>query len=154
MAFGNANSGVLSVNVTAATTSGTSEETVASYSLPANSLCRTGQVLRIRAWGATAATGNNKTQKITFGSATVVSTGALAANDKDWFLEALVVRSDSDAQVMLGGGQANGALVQYDASTATEDEDAAITIALKATDATAAAGTLFKGMIVEMLQNP
>lgn len=150
--FNNSYQGVLSINTTAATTTGTSEETIASYSLPANALRRNGQSLRIRAWGATAANGNNKTQKILFGTATVISTGALGANDKDWYLEARVYRTGAATQVLFGNGQANGAIVQCDASTATEDLTAAVTIALKATDATALGGTLLKGFTVEMLQ--
>lgn len=151
--FGNSLQGVLAVSTTAATTTGTSEETIATYTLPANALRTNGQSLRIRAWGTTAATANNKTQKLLLGSATLVSTGAIAANAKDWFLEAIVVRDGAASQVCLGNGQANDAVVVCDYTAPTQDLTTALAITVKATDATAAAGTLLKGFMVEMLQN-
>lgn len=150
--FGNSLQGVLHVDSTAATTTGTAEESVMSYSLPAGALKRNGQSLRIRAWGTTAANGNNKTQKLSFGSATLVSTGALAANAKDWYLEAIVVRSGDATQVAVANGQANGAIVLTDYTAPTQDLTAAVTIAVKCTDATAAADSLVKCLMVEMLQ--
>ena len=153
MAFGNANMGVLKSFTTSTATTATAEETLASYAMPANTLNRDGQALLIRAWGITAANGNNKTQKLYLGATALISTGALAANNKDWYLEALVVRSGAATQTSVGNGQANAAIVASDVVAGAEDLATALTIALKATDATAAADTTLKGFHVEMLQN-
>ena len=151
--FGNTGQGVLDVDTTAVTTATTSEETIQSYTLPADALKRNGQSLRIRAWGTTAATANDKTIKLTFGSTTLISTGALAANAKDWYLEAIVVRTGAATQEAIANGQANAAIVATDRTAPTETLADAITLAVKATDATAAAGTLMKGWMVEMLSD-
>lgn len=151
--FSNSNKGVLNVYGTSTATTGTSEETLASYSLPANALCRDGQSVRIRAWGTTAANGNDKTEKLYFGSTTLISTGALAANAKDWYLEATVVRTGAATQTAVANGQANAAIVATDVTAPTEDLTAAVTIALKATDGTAAGGSILKGFSVEMGQS-
>jgi hypothetical protein len=142
--------GLIHADLADHTTTGTSEETVASFTLPAKALNENKRGLRIRAWGITAANGNNKTQKIAFGTLEF-STGALAANNKDWELELDVWRDAADSQRIIGRGQANGAIVQVDYQAGTEDLDAAITIAIKVTDATAAGGTTLKGFTIESL---
>ena len=151
--YGNTGQGVLDVDTTAVTTTGTSEETIQSYSLPAGALKRNGQSLRVRAWGTTAANGNDKTVKLTFGATTLVSTGALAANAKDWYLEAIVVRTGAATQEAIANGQFNGAIVVTDRTAPAETLADAITIATKVTDATALGGTLMKGWMVEMLSD-
>lgn len=57
-----------------------------------------------------------------------VSTGALAANAKDWRLEAWVYRDGSNTQRCYAKGWANGAVVLEDYTTATETDSGAITI--------------------------
>jgi hypothetical protein len=147
--FGNSLMGVLKVFTTSTPTTGTIEETLASYAMPANLLNRNGQRLFIRAWGTTAANGNNKTQRLMLGSTQLVTTGALAANDKDWQLNAIVIRTGQASATSTALGSANAAGVAHDVVASTEDFSTALTIALKATDASSAADTTLKGFTVE-----
>jgi hypothetical protein len=60
--------GILEQDVVASATTGTSEEPLMTYSLPADSLTQESDGVRITVWGQTAANANNKTLKIKFGS--------------------------------------------------------------------------------------
>lgn len=151
--YGNTGQGVLDVDCTAVTTTGTSAENIQTYSLPAGALKRNGQSLRIRAWGTTAATANDKTVRLLFGTAALITTTNIAANAKDWYLEAIVVRTGAATQECIANGQFNAAIVATDRVAATQDLTAAVTIALEATDATASGGTLADGWMVEMLSD-
>lgn len=133
--------GLVHLDLDADTTTGTSEEAIKSFTLDANSLNRNGSGFLVVASGVTATTANNKTQIIEFGSTDLVTTGALAANNKDWFLWALLFRTGVATQISAGGGQANEAIVLHQNVSPTEDETAALDLKLEVTDATAAAGT-------------
>lgn len=146
-------SGILSANVTAAATAvGTTAQNLMTYSLPANQL-RAGRGVKIRAWGSTAANANNKTVALAFGATTLISSGALAANNKDWELEARVFfGADTTHQVAAGRGQANGAAIQAACTAPTEDAATAVTIAMVGTDGTSSASDITcKGMTVELV---
>lgn len=107
---------------------GTGEDNLISIALPANLLHANGAALRICAWGKVSADGDNKTLKLHFGSATLLTSGALAANAKDWFLEARVVRTGAATQEAVAWGQFNGALIQADQTEPTQDETTALTV--------------------------
>lgn len=146
-------SGVLSLNVTAAPTgTGTSAQNLMTYSLPANQL-KAGRGLRIRAAGSTAANADNKTVALAFGATTLITSGALAANNKDWELEAFVYfGADTTHQVAVGKGQANGSQLQVATSAPAEDVTGAVTIAMVGTDGTSAASDITcKLLCVELL---
>ena len=72
---------------------GTGEDTLGTITINANTLGSTSlHSLRIRAYGYTAANANNKTIKFKVGSSTVLNTGAVAFNNKNWYLEVDIFR--------------------------------------------------------------
>ena len=66
-------------NTTAGTTAVTTEETLLTYTLPANSLTQGGRGIRIRAWGTTAATATTKRIRLKFGATNVFDSGVAGA---------------------------------------------------------------------------
>lgn len=138
------------VNTTAVTT----EETLYTYTLPANSLNSNTKSLRLKCGATTAATANNKTLKLYFGSA-VYSTGAVAANAGAFNLEVIVVRTGAATQMFWGSGTGGtgGITPIIPAYTAaTEDLTAAVTIKCTGQNGTAAANDISgKFMMVEAI---
>jgi hypothetical protein len=143
---------MLCMNITSTTTAAAAENNLMTFLLRANTLARAGQAVRIKVWGLTAANANAKTLKFYIGATQLVTTGALAANDKDWYLEILIIRGSSgSAQVVFVNGTFNNALVLAVATTAAEDLTTGLTLKCTATSDTAAADIIQKGMIVELL---
>ncbi len=89
-------------NSTAGTTAVVTEETLLTFTLPANSLTQNGRGVRIRAWGTTAANANLKTVRLKFGATNVLDTGAVASNAETWYFEADVYRTGAATQDAIG----------------------------------------------------
>ncbi|KKM16715.1 hypothetical protein LCGC14_1683010, partial [marine sediment metagenome] len=98
--------GVIHVDTTqAATGANTDETTLASYSLPANTLSADNASIEIEAWGTVAANNNAKTIRLKFGS-TTLTTGVLAQTGTDggaWKIRGTVVRTGATAQKAIAG---------------------------------------------------
>mgnify|MGYP003643927588 FL=1 len=92
--------GNISVKTTAADNSGSGETNLISYSVPAN-LTTTGDELYLKAWGVFAANANNKTLKLKFGSQTILTSGAIAANGGSWQIEATILRTGAATQEII-----------------------------------------------------
>jgi len=93
--------GLLNVNTTSASNSGVGQTDLIDYTLKANSLSATGDILEIEAWGVYAANANNKTVTLEFGSQTILTTGAIAANAGSWRIKARIVRTSATAQEII-----------------------------------------------------
>jgi hypothetical protein len=107
---------------TNATTAVTTEEDLAVYSMPANTLTATGQVLKVQAFGKTAANANAKTIRVKLGTTTLKSnTVETSPNNLDWKLEVEVVRISDTVQKVFGSIQFAGTAVDIDYTTAAED---------------------------------
>jgi len=81
-------SGILSVDTTPVSNSGSSETDLITYTLSGKTLVNDGDILTIKASGIFAANSNNKTLKLKFGSQTILDTGAVAANETSWEINA------------------------------------------------------------------
>lgn len=137
-----------------ATAAGTSAQDLYNFSLPAGALKRAGQGLRITAYGHTAANGNTKTVALTFGGVALTATASAAANNKDWFLSALVIRGAAGFQEALGQGNFNQTALNPVVTDMTLDETAAQAIKLTATDGTSSAGDVtVSGFYIEGLSD-
>lgn len=79
----------------------TSEDTLWTYDLPANTLNANGKAIRIIALGTTAANNNNKTLKLYFGTSTI-NPPLVTTNTGHWRFEAYVYRTGSSTQVFQG----------------------------------------------------
>lgn len=120
-----------------------------SVTLEADTLYKKGCALRIYAFGTTGGNGNNKTVKLLFGGQEVFTTGVLAANDKDWMIEAFVVRRATVARVY-AKGIANDTLIAPVYSELTVDF--AVDNIIKCTgEAVATDDIIQKAMLVETL---
>lgn len=128
-----------------ATGAGTSEQTLATFSLPANVLDAVGRTLRIRAFFVTAANGNGKTCKLYFGSKSI-STGSVTTSAAAPWLELMVTKTGSSTQIIAGcgfGGTTGIVPVALTgAGTATEADTAAIVIKATGTDGSDSAGDI------------
>jgi predicted RecA/RadA family phage recombinase len=93
--------GNLNVNTTSASNIDAGETDLISYVLPANTMINAGDYLEIEAWGVFAANGNNKTVKLKFGSQTILTTGAVAANDGSWSIKAKILRLSASSQEII-----------------------------------------------------
>ena len=90
--------GMLSVSTTQASNSSTTATDLISYILPSDSLTNQGDILEIEAWGVYAANGNSKTIALAFGGQTILTTGAIAANDGTWSIKAKIIRKTATTQ--------------------------------------------------------
>jgi len=109
----------------------TAETTLASYMLEAGKLMENdGDILKIKLFGKTAANGNNKTLKIYLGATTLYTTGAVAANNKDWELNVTIQRASRSLQRVCVSGMYNAAAL---VSVLTSTELLTTDLVLKAT---------------------
>ena len=134
--------GILNVNVTAVGNVGTGTDDLITYDVPANMLNKTGQGLRIRAWGTFAGTAVTKTLTFNFGT-NIVATQVVAYQTTasnlvtgQWSVDAFVVRTGSSTQTVvvhlvqqMGGTAGIRDMTETrDVVSATETDTAAITV--------------------------
>lgn len=148
-------SGLLNAQTGAvATGTGTAEQVLQTYTVPANTLASAGQGLRISCWGTTGATANNKTRKLYFG-ASVITTATEAANAQNWYLELIVMRTGAATQAVMGRGLAGTAGVtplSY-VNQGTDDLTTGLVAKCTGTDGTSAAADITaNGMLVELIK--
>lgn len=122
----------------------TSTQTLATYSMPANTLNGIGQALDITAWGAVAANAAPKSITLNVGGATY-TTGTDTGSGFSWILEAstiLTATGTAGTEDTIFTGQASGALLAPKNSTDTSAPTSAITINVQMADASAATGNV------------
>ena len=124
----------LSVNSPAVGNVGAGEDDLMTYAMAANVLNAASNGVRICAWGSAANNANAKTLKLYLGTATIISQSLTASIAGKWVIDAVVLRTGSDTQDIFGViHESTATLSATDKSaieigTATQDEDAAITI--------------------------
>lgn len=128
----------------------TTEDTLATFSLPANSLDAVGRIVHIYAFGTFANNTNTKHAKVYFGSEVL---SAATGNNVSWSLEMWVGKSASNVQKISGqpiSGTTHGG-VQNQAGA--ETDSAAITIKCTGQDSTSATANaiVLNGMFVEFM---
>lgn len=114
-----ANGGYVVSRITTDTTqagndSGSGQTDLITFTLPGGAILRNGQGLRLIAAGTTAANANNKRARLYLGSDYVIDSGNLAANNKDWRLEATIYRTGAATAKSIGSGEFNGAIIVTD----------------------------------------
>jgi len=77
---------------------GLGEDTLQTFTLPANALNANGKAIRIRATFRTANNANVKTIKIHFGATVIGQSGAAALDDRIIYFDVIVVRTGASAQ--------------------------------------------------------
>jgi hypothetical protein len=147
--------GVLSMQTTGVgTDADTAEKDLLTYTLPANALSADGQGVKIRVWGTTSANAQTKQVKIYWGGLAVSGSGAAAANDKDWYIEVIVIRTGSAAQDIFTPEFIYNGARGVDPTFTTDTEDLTTETIIKVTgqNGTATANDLVaEGMSVEYI---
>lgn len=151
--FQDSASGAIHKNTTAVGNVGSGEDTLMSYSLPANTLNANNKGVRITAWGKTAANGNNKTIALYFGIQ-VASTGANATNNGAWRVVCEVLRTGSSTQDVGAsisyGVNGSAATTRTTFIALTETDTAAITIRVTG-EGTSDNDVVQEGFIIELI---
>ncbi len=145
--------GRLTAVVTPAGNTTTAEQTLATYTLPANRIAATGDAVRIKCWGTTAANVDLKTVKIYFGTTSFSSASAGGApNNKAFDADMLVVRSGAATQDIVGRIAYDLTLQTTQTSVAGADSWAA-NQTIKCTGTAAGNGDItVQGMYVEQVK--
>lgn len=149
--------GVLCISSATAATTGTTEEVLATCTLPANAFNTNGRAIRIKAWGSSAANGNTKLMRIRFGGigGTTISQRSFVTASHFPYVEAIVLRTGASAQIAFGesgsGAENSSSTAQQNRSSPTSDTTAAIDIVITGHTATAAGDLTLTGFMVEFL---
>lgn len=93
----NAPVGAINLQASSVGNVGIGEDTLHTYTMPANTLVETGRGLYIRATGQAANNANTKTYKLKFGSQ-IISVAIPTSVASDFTVEAWIVRTGLDAQ--------------------------------------------------------
>jgi len=128
--------GRLHVNTTAVGNVGTGEDDLMTYSMPANTLEANGRTIRVTMGGTLGGSAGNKTIKLYFGSAQILTLTNSGSTTRYWFIEMLVARSASNEQkiiatLTLSTDIAASFDASHSAETSTEADTS--TIIIKAT---------------------
>lgn len=147
---------LLSINTTAVgTDADTDEKTLMSFPLPANTLLRDGQGIRIKAWGRTGANGNTKTVRIRLGglvAGTILFTLTGAFNDKDWSVEAITYRTGVGSQDMISEGKSSETATIVTFRNGSVDETTELEVVISGQNGTGAANDIIcDGLSVELI---
>ncbi len=118
-------------------TTGTAEETLYTYNLPASSFVVDGASLRIYSLWRTAANGNTKVPRTKI-NGTEIAGASVATNNGKLVIEAQLIRTGTDAQLWESDTMANGGNANSRVPTASAfDDGAAMAITFTGTTATA-----------------
>lgn len=131
----------------------TTDDVLATYTIPANYFTAGGQTLRFTAYGVTGATGNNKQIKIKIGTTTVLTSGTVTTNAGAWRI--VYDLAHISANVQVGGGSGNSGATPFATSGAqTFTETGALTVTVTGASGTtgAAADVTLYGFTVEVLK--
>lgn len=128
---------------------GTTEQTLATYSLPASTLV-TGRALKIRSSFSAAANGNNKTFKCYFG-ASVISSGVLSTNAKNGSCDVFVVWTAAAAQTVYGNMLVDTTAITGYVNAGTDSTAAAVTVKMTGTGGTTGADITMNVFSVELI---
>lgn len=145
-------SGVIGWDATQySTPADTSEHDAIAIPIKANTLATDGKILRIKAWGSTAANDNGKNIYLYIGS-TQIAAQASTANDKDWNVIADIIRTGVGTQKSNGEGKFQGQIGSLITTSHTEDETSAIILKCAVKNNVASEGDIVvEAMTVELL---
>jgi len=133
-------------------TATTSEVTLYSYNIPANTLDTNGETIKASCYGLTAANGNNKVVKLCIGGL-CTSSGTITDNNKGWSAEMTVGRVSTDVQLQYGKNEHNGTWAAPFLSSNSQDDGATIEVKCVGQSPTSGAANDVKayGFTVEQL---
>lgn len=144
---------IATVLASSATSAAASEQTLYSYTLPANILTSAGSSIRASFWGSTAANTNLKNHRIKFGATEVITSGNVAANAVEWRINATITKvTAANTQSALGEwlSSASAALPPtLNASAPGETTSGTVLLLMTAQNGSASADSTLLGGYVE-----
>ena len=141
-------------NVLSGITSTTLEETLKSYTLPANTMDTDDQVIRISVWGDLSATANDKQLKIKWGGIVVYDSTMLTTSSTGYHVTIDIIRTGASAQNIMGHPSVYGNALSFK-EFGVDTESLATTTLIEVTgkSSTASANSLIvRGWRVELIQ--
>lgn len=131
------------IGATVGTTAVTTEETLGTYTLPANAFSTYGDCVNIASSGTTAGNGNTKTIKVYFGSAVISTNDATTApNAKDWTSTGRMCFTAASAQAGFGNMMIGATPQTAKVVVPTETTTAGIVIKVTGQNGTASANDI------------
>jgi hypothetical protein len=79
----------------------TSEDSMLSYTLPANSLSATNSFVEVEAYGTFTANADNKEVRLYFGTSIIFDSGSMAFNGSYWHVKAKIINSSITQQCII-----------------------------------------------------
>jgi hypothetical protein len=128
----------------------TTEDTLFTYSLPANTLANVGQEVDIEAWGSVAASSATKTVRVYFG-ASVITLAYTTTQTGNWRARLRVVKQAASVQLVLGEADALGATttrVLANITTGADTDTNAIVIKVTGQSSVATANLILANGII------
>lgn len=144
--------GIIHVDTTTySTPADTAEHIMATYGLPADTLNADGKMLKITAYGQSAANGNTKTIHIKIGTTSLI-TGNCNTSGADWVIEQVIVRRGVGSQIAYGEFGYISSNRDIVVASTSEDETTTLDISVFGQNAVAnAADIVFEGWHIEVL---
>jgi hypothetical protein len=136
-----------------ATGADVTEDTLQSYTLPANALDVVGRGVRVTAWGSYSANTNGKTIRLYFGVGNVImNSTALTQNGTGWWVEAEIYKIGSNAQCHWANIIAGNTLPGMQSGTDAQTDSAGILIKVTGQNSVATANDIVcRGMSLKMI---
>lgn len=106
----------------------TTEDTLFTYTLPANTLDATNRGLRVRAFGTVANNADSKTIRLRFGAGVAYAITAPTGTAASWFVEGWIIRTGASTQTSNFHAQAGATVVNPSTIAGTEAETGNIVI--------------------------
>jgi hypothetical protein len=125
--------GRLKTDITPVGNVGAGEDTLITYTMPAWVMRTNKDTLEIEAYGTFAATANNKTLKLHWGSQTIMDSGALAINDGSWRITATIVRLSATTQECIATLTTSDALLPIKTTRTAGTQTTTSTVVIKCT---------------------
>ena len=128
----------------------TTEDTLQTFSFPANTFDAIGRCIKIEAWGSFAANSDTKTVRVYFGVAFYNSTG-LTSSGSSWYIWARVCKTGSNTQTSIATGIFANTLPVTNIGSPGQTDTSAITIKVTGQAGTGNASDIVaNGMTVTM----
>jgi hypothetical protein len=146
--------GILHRDMTAVGNVGSGEDTLITYTMPANVIPVNFQFIEILAFGTFAATGAQKTVRLKFGASTVFTMGPASINGGSWEIWGKVISTGSSSQKVISRGICTTTLLQASTEYYSLSEDATSSIVIQCTgEATNDNDVVQEGLIIKWFSN-
>jgi hypothetical protein len=128
------------------------EDTLFTFSLPANSFDAVGRGLAFLAFGKLAANGDTKTTRARFGSTIAYSSGGLTLSGGSWFLSGSIWKTGSNTQMSAFQGQFGATIIAPQTEAGSETDSSPITIKVTGqSGSSTASDVVANGMVLNFM---